>query len=149
MKAWFKNSQAILEKPNIAKFEKSSIIVREADAHKPIAKALQTLDGQVDAQADQISEQLKILIDRAFQIKERRRVSEIVYSFQFGFQPIVQQVYYIYRAAGRMFVSIIGPTEWSTRRKVELTYTATVKLDYDHTWEVLALEEDIFSVSSQ
>jgi hypothetical protein len=134
-----------LEKPNLVKFEKSSIIVSEADMHKPIARALETLDGQADSQADQITEQLKILFDRASMIKEKRRVSKIIYSCQFGFQPIVKHMYYVYRANNRLFVSMIAPTEWSLRSRKSLTYIAQVQLDYDHTWEVMEIAEDIFS----
>ena len=133
-----------MEKPEIVRFERSAALVQVTDSHKPIAKALQTLDGQADAQADQISEQLQILFDRAKRLKEKRRISKIVYSCQFGFQPIVQQTYYMYRAPDRLFVSIIGPTEWSSKRKSTLIYIAQVRLDYDHTWEILDLAEDIF-----
>ena len=138
-----------MENPEIVRFEKSALIVSEFDSHKPIARALQTLDGQADAQADQISEQLQILFDRAKLLKEKRRISKIIYSGQFGFQPIVKQTYYLYRAVDRMFVSMIGPTEWSARHRAGLTYIAQIRLDYDHTWEILDLAEDIFSESNK
>lgn len=134
-----------MKKPGLVKFDKSSAIVSTKDEHKPIARALATLDGQADAQADQISEQLQILLDRATRLKERRRISKIIYSCQFGFQPIVKQVYYLYRAPDRLFVSMIGPTEWSARSRKGLEYIAQVQLDYDHTWEVTDIAEDIFS----
>lgn len=138
-----------MEKPDLVRLERSASLIRPADSHKPAAKALQTLDGQTDAQADQISEQLQILLERAKRLTERRRISKIVYSCEFGFQPIVQQSYYMYRAPDRLFVSMIGPNEWSVKRKRALVYIAQVKLDYDHTWEILDLAEDIFSEHSQ
>lgn len=134
-----------MKKPEIVKFERSSAIVRVSDQHKPIARALQTLDGQADAQADQISEQLEILLERASKLAESRRISKIIYSCQFGFQPIVKHVYYLYRATDRLFVSMIGPAEWSTRSRKSLEYIAQIRLDYDHTWEIMELAEDIFS----
>lgn len=134
-----------MKKPEIVKFERSSAIVSVSDQHKPIARALQTLDGQADAQADQISEQLEILLERASKLAESRRISKIIYSCQFGFQPIVKHVYYLYRATDRLFVSMIGPTEWSARSRKSLEYIAQIRLDYDHTWEIMELAKDIFS----
>ena len=134
-----------MEKPEILRFERSSALISATDSHKPIAKALHTLDGQVDAQADQISEQLKILFERAKLLKEKRRISTIIYSCQFGFRPIVKQVYHVYRAPDRLFVSMIGPTEWSSRSRPAPVYIAKIQLGYDHTWEILDLAEDIFS----
>ena len=134
-----------MKKQEISRLERSAAIVREADQHKPIARALQTLDGQADAQADQISEQLEILFERASKLAERRRVSKIIYACQFGFQPIVKHAYHLYRATDRLFVSMIGPNEWSARSGRSLEYIAKIQLDYDHTWEILELAEDIFS----
>jgi hypothetical protein len=134
-----------LKNPELVKFERSAIIVSETDMHKPIARALQTLDGQADSHATQISEQLEILFERASQLKERRRISKIIYSCQFGFQPIVKHIYHLYRAPDRLFVSMIAPAEWSSRGRKSITYLAKVQLDYDHTWEVMEIAEDIFS----
>jgi hypothetical protein len=48
-------------------------------------------------------------------------------------------IYHLYRRKtnGESLISLIAPHEWG--RKQPYDYMATVKLLYDHTWEILAL----------
>jgi len=40
---------------------------------------------------------------------------------------------------------MIGPTEWSRSQKNHLEYIAKIRLQYDHTWEILNLnKQDYF-----
>jgi hypothetical protein len=121
----------------LIKFDKSASLVTDLNSHKPLSKGLSNLDGQSDLQADQITEQLHILIKRAKELEERKRISKIIYSSEFGFQPVVKSVYHLYQKDSRKFVSMIAPQEWGRKNKNNITFIATIRLDYDHTWEII------------
>ena len=122
----------------------SSEIVKESDGHKPLARALSTLDGQVDAQADQITEQAMILYQRMLTIQENRRKSLIIYASEIGFRPIVMNTYHLYKSGSRQFISMVGPMEWGRRMREQISWIATIKLAYDHTWEIIELNDPDF-----
>ena len=123
---------------NLPAQRKSQEIVSPTDLHKPIAKGLATLDGQVELGAAALTEQYEILYKQAMRIMEKKRISERVYEATFGFEPIVMGEYHLYlRPNGKTFVSMIGPTEWGRSRVAEFMHVSKVRLDYDHTWELL------------
>jgi hypothetical protein len=121
----------------------SSQIVKETDLHKPIARGLFTLDGQTDIQANNIIEQLEVLRKQALAIEEKKRISKIIYQSEIKFEPIVLGIYYLYiRNSSEQFISMIGPLEWGRSQKNSLEYIAKIRLQYDHTWEVLDLNHE-------
>ena len=109
--------------------------------HKPLTRGLTTLEGQLDNSADQIMEQMNILVERARKIQERKRISSKIYSSRIGFEPIVKNIYYLYIKDDGQFISMISPKEWG-RKKFD--YIAQIQLDYDHTWEILELNNKEF-----
>ena len=118
----------------------SSQIVKETDLHKPIARGLFTLDGQIDIQANNIIEQIEVLRRQALAIEEKKRISKIIYQSEIKFEPIVLGIYYLYiRNSSEQFISMIGPNEWGRSQKSLLNFIAKIRLQYDHTWEVLDL----------
>ncbi len=128
---------------------KSSGIVKAEDSHKPIARALDTLDGQSDAQADQIVEQAEILYQRLLALQEKKRKSLLIYASEMGFQPIVMSVYHLYRRGSRQMISMVGPSEWGRKMQSELEWIATIRLAYDHTWEILEVNNPQFFDNSE
>lgn len=125
---------------NLPVHRKSGEIVSSNDLHKPIAKGLATLDGQVELSAAALTEQYETLRRQAQRIIERRRVSSKVYEAQFGFEPIIMGEYNLYlRPSGKTFVSMVGPTEWGRSKSSEFVHVARIKLDYDHTWEIVEM----------
>ena len=109
--------------------------------HQPLTKGLTTLEGQLNNSADQIIEQMNILVERAKKIQERKRISSKIYASKIGFEPIVKNIYYLYIKDDGQFISMISPKEWS-RKKFD--YIAQIQLDYDHTWEILELNNKEF-----
>ena len=67
----------------------SSQIVKEQDLHKPVARGLFTLDGQIDIQANNIIEQIEVLKRQALEIQEKKRISKKIYQSEIKFEPIV------------------------------------------------------------
>ena len=125
-------------------FGNTSVQLDPLKSHKPLSKGMTTLEGQVNNSADQLLEQMEILVKRAKDIQERKRISKIIYASKIGFDPLVKRVYHLYILNGSQFISLIGPNEWG-RKKMD--YIATIQLDYDHTWEVLELnKKDFFNI---
>lgn len=122
----------------------SSIEIDPLRSHKPLSKGLTTLEGQINNSAYQLLEQMEILVKRAKDIQERKRISNIIYSAKIGFEPLVKSVYHLYYLNNEKFISMIGPNEWGRKK---LDYIATIRLDYDHTWEILELnKKDFFNI---
>jgi hypothetical protein len=72
--------------------------------------------------------------------KEKKRISKIIYQSEIKFEPIVLGIYYLYiRNSSEQFISMIGPNEWGRSQKNLLDFIAKIRLQYDHTWEVLDL----------
>lgn len=125
-------------------FKNDPVSIDPLKSHTPLSKGMTTLEGQVVNSAEQLLEQMNILAQRARNIQERKRISKIIYQSRLGFQPIVKNTYYLYILRGEQFISMISPKEWGRKK---LDYIATIKLDYDHTWEILELNiEDYFNI---
>ena len=55
--------------------------------------------------------------------------NELVYSSKFSFEPVVGEIYHLYRdAAGVLFLSLIAPNEWRKE------HVGTFKLNSDKKW---------------
>jgi hypothetical protein len=78
-------------------------------------------------QAEKIMEQANEIFDNVAFTKE-------IYGYGFRFDPIADQVYYIYeRENGERFVSLIAPKEWGKGYTLKHIYSA--KFCIDDTWE--------------
>jgi hypothetical protein len=125
---------------NLINLPKSQEIVKEQDFHKPIARGLFTLDGQIEIQGQNIIEQIEVLKRQAFEIQEKKRISKKIYESEIKFDPIVLGIYYLYIVnETRQFISMIAPNEWGRSLRNKLEYVAEIRLQYDHTWEILEL----------
>lgn len=68
---------------------------------------------------------------------EEFKWNELVYNAKFSFEPVIGEIYYMYRGKDDMeFLSMIAPTEWNQ------IYIATLKLNSDRKWIVLDKSED-------
>ncbi len=55
--------------------------------------------------------------------------NELVYNAKFSFEPVVGEVYHLYRSKdGSYFLSLIGPNEWNRE------HVGTFKLNSDKKW---------------
>ena len=125
-------------------FKNDPINIDPLKSHKPLSKGMTTLEGQIINSADQLLEQMNILAKRAKDIQERKRISMIIYNSKIGFQPIVKNTYHLYIINNEKVISMIAPNEWG-RKKFD--FIATIRLDYDHTWEILDLNiKDYFNI---
>lgn len=65
--------------------------------------------------------------------------NELVYSSRFSFEPVIGEVYYLYRGDdGINFLSLISPNEWNKE------HIGSFKLNSDKKWIVLHKNDIIF-----
>ena len=65
--------------------------------------------------------------------------NELVYNSKFSFEPVIGEIYHLYRAEnGSDFLSLIGPQEWNKE------HIGTFKLNSDKKWIFLNKKETIF-----
>jgi hypothetical protein len=66
--------------------------------------------------------------------------NELVYNSRFSFEPVIGEVYHLYRGDdGINFLSLISPNEWNKE------HIGTFKLNSDKKWIVLHKNDIIFS----
>jgi len=131
----------------LQKVNQGSIAVKKEDLHKPIAKGLVALEGQIDISANNILEQYEILKKQALAIQEKKRISTRIYEAEMKFEPIILGTYYLYKwDSEKTFISMIAPNEWGRSMKKKIDFVATIKLDYDHTWQILELNDTEFFI---
>jgi hypothetical protein len=65
-------------------------------------------------------------------LMEEYEWNELVYNSKFSFEPVIGEIYHLYRdAAGMNFLSLIGPQEWNKE------HIGTFKLNSDKKWILL------------
>ena len=65
-------------------------------------------------------------------LMEEYEWNELVYNSKFSFEPVIGEIYHLYRdAAGLNFLSLIGPQEWNKE------HIGTFKLNSEKKWILL------------
>lgn len=65
-------------------------------------------------------------------LMEEYEWNELVYSAKFSFEPVIGEIYHLYRDANAVnFLSLIGPQEWNRE------HIGTFKLNSDKKWILL------------
>lgn len=74
------------------------------------------------------------------QLMEEYEWNELVYSAKFSFEPVIGEIYHLYRdAAGINFLSLISPQEWNRE------HIGTFKLNSDKKWiHLKSVDQTIF-----
>lgn len=118
-----------------------SVAIRPEDMGREKGNAVTAMYEQTDRQMQQLREQMETLVAQAKALQQRKQISEEIYAATVSFRPVMGHTYHLYRRKnnGESLISLIAPHEWG--RKKPYDYIATVKLLYDHTWEILALGE--------
>lgn len=101
------------------------------------SKAMEAMKEQTQDQLSMLFEQMKLLAKQAQEIKDRVDVSQLIYSAEMKFEPVLGKIYYLYqKKSGGNIISLIGPHEWGQNPSFEKVI-AKVSLLHDHTWKVL------------
>ncbi len=120
-----------------------SPVVRPEDAGRAKGKSLMAMYQQTDLQLAQVYKQIELMLAQAQAIRNRRLISERIYSAHFPSEPVVGQTYYLYRRDENSdVVSLIAPHEWGRSYRYQ-AYIATIRLMADRTWEIVEEGEEI------
>lgn len=115
----------------------SSAEIKPLDETKLKNRQMLAMEQQTNMQLEQISQQIKLLLESAQKIKKRKDVSEKIYQSEIRFEPLVNHIYYLYkRDNGNYLLSLISPNEWG-QSKITFSYESTIRLLADYTWEIL------------
>lgn len=114
-----------------------SALIKPEDQGKIKGRALSAMEYQTDMQLNQIYEQMHLLAEQAKKLSDRKKISELIYTAEMRFEPLINHTYYLYKKEnGIHLLSLVAPSQWGKSGSV-LSYLATIKLLADHTWEVL------------
>jgi Protein of unknown function (DUF2452) len=110
-------------------------VIRPEDKGRIKGNAMMAMYEQTDRQMQQLKDQMETLMEQAKALQKRKEISEVIYEATINFRPVVGHTYHLYEKKDLSYtISLIAPEEWG---KCPYVYIATVKLLYDHTWEVL------------
>lgn len=100
-------------------------------------QAREAMVEQTEEQLGLIYEQMKTLARQVQDIKKRVYISDLIYSVDIPFNPVIGKIYYLYEDNNeKRFLSLISPLEWG-KRMDEQTFIAEIRLNADHTWKII------------
>ena len=132
------NPEKVAENPGLLPYAHTagSAVIKPEDMGKAKGRAVLAMRQQTDRQMNQLYEQMEVLAKQAKLLSERKEISERIYDAAMGFEPIINQTYYLYeKEDGTDLLSLVSPEEWGRSFKYS-RYLAKVLLLADHTWEV-------------
>lgn len=135
----------ITENPNSLEYghHLGSAVVKPEDQGKLKGRAMSAMEHQTDMQLGQIYEQMQLLADQAKKLQERKVISEVIYTAEMRFEPLINHIYHLYERENKSYLlSLIAPDQWGRSRK-SFEYVATVRLLADHTWDIIEKNGDI------
>ena len=135
----------ITETPSILPYAHTigAPVIKPVDKGKVKGRAMAAMNQQVESQMSQLYEQMQLLAEQANKLQDRVAISNRIYDAEINFQPLISHIYHLYKreVSGVYVLSMIGPKEWGRSEPIG-TFTATVKLLADHTWDILIGDKD-------
>lgn len=138
------NPEKVAQQPGLLPYAHTagSAVIKPEDMGKVKGRSVLAMRQQTDRQMNQLYEQMETLAKQAQKLAERKAISERIYDAAMGFEPIINEVYYLYeKEDGSDLLSLVAPSEWGRSFKYS-RYLAKVTLLADHTWEVEYHSED-------
>ncbi len=137
------NKDKVAENPGLLPYAHTAggAIVRPEDMGKVKGRSVLAMRQQTDRQMNQLYEQMEVLARQAKLLAQRKEISERIYDAAMGFEPIINETYYMYeRDTGEDLLSLVAPNEWGRSFKYS-RFLAKCLLLADHTWDVDYNEE--------
>ncbi len=132
------NPDKVAENPGLMAYAHSvgGAVIKPEDIGKVKGKAVLAMRQQTERQLGQIYQQMATLAQQAKELRQRVDVSERIYAAHMNFEPVLNEVYYVYeKEDGSDVLSMIAPGEWGRSYKYS-RYIAKVTMLADHTWHV-------------
>ncbi len=133
------NPDKVAENPGLMAYAHSAggAIIKPDDMGKVKGKAVLAMHQQSERQLNQVYQQMAILAQQAKELRQRVEVSERIYRVNMGFDPILNETYYVYeKEDGTDVLSMVAPNEWGRSYKFS-RFVAKVTMLADHTWDVV------------
>jgi hypothetical protein len=133
------NPDKVAENPGLMAYAHSAggAIIKPDDMGKVKGKAVLAMHQQSERQLNQVYQQMAILAQQAKELRQRVEVSERIYRVNMGFDPILNETYYVYeKEDGKDVLSMVAPDEWGRSYKFS-RFVAKVTMLADHTWDVV------------
>lgn len=134
-----KEREKITDLPGLIEYahHAGSAIIKPEDKGRIKGTAVAAMHDQTDRQFRQLYEQMQTLIEQAKYLKSRVEVSERIYQASVPFQPVIGQIYFLYKKKDQTdLLSMVSPKEWGKSFPYE-SFEAEVRLMSDHTWEIV------------
>jgi len=138
------NPDKVAENPGLMAYAHSvgGAVIKPLDLGKAKGKAVLAMRQQTERQLNQLYQQMAVLAQQAKDLRNRVEVSERIYGAQMNFEPVLNEIYYVYeREDGKDVLSMVAPQEWGRSYKFS-RYIAKVIMLADHTWHVEYNEEE-------
>ena len=132
------NKDKVTENPGLLPYAHTAggAIIRPDDMGKVKGRSVLAMRQQTDRQMNQLYEQMEVLARQAKLITQRKEMSERIYDAAMGFEPIINETYYMYeKDTGTDLLSLVAPNEWGRSFKYS-RFLAKCLLLADHTWDV-------------
>lgn len=113
-----------------------SVPIKPEDKGQIKTNAVEAMHHYAQQEMDLLRKQADLIMQQVRDIEERLKISEQIYKSDLRFVPVVNQVYHLYKKDDYFTLSLIGPSEWGSK-KTELQYVASVRLLGDHSWQLL------------
>ena len=137
------NKDKVAENPGLLPYAHTAggAVIKPEDMGKVKGRSIVAMRQQTDRQMNQLYEQMEVLARQATAIAQRKEISERIYEASMGFEPIINQTYYLYeKENGTDLLSLVAPHEWGRAFKYS-RFLASCLLLADHTWDVTYNEE--------
>ena len=137
------NKDKVAENPGLLPYAHTAggAVIRPEDMGKSKGRSITAMRQQTDRQMNQLYEQMEVLARQAKLIAQRKEISERIYDAAMGFEPIINETYYMYeKDTGKDLLSLVAPQEWGKSFKYS-RFLAKCLLLADHTWDVEFNEE--------
>ena len=132
------NKDKVAENPGLLPYAHTAggAIIRPDDMGKVKGRSVLAMRQQTDRQMNQLYEQMEVLARQAKLLTQRKEMSERIYDAAMGFEPIINETYYMYeKDTGTDLLSLVAPNEWGRSFKYS-RFLAKCLLLADHTWDV-------------
>jgi hypothetical protein len=132
------NKDKVAENPGLLPYAHTAggAVIKPEDMGKVKGRSVLAMRQQTDRQMNQLYEQMEVLARQAKLLAQRKEISERIYDAAMGFEPIINETYYMYeRDTGEDLLSLVAPNEWGRSFKYS-RFLAKCLLLADHTWDV-------------
>ena len=132
------NKDKVAENPGLLPYAHTAggAVIKPEDMGKVKGRSVLAMRQQTDRQMNQLYEQMEVLARQAKLLAQRKEISERIYDAAMGFEPIINETYYMYeKDTGTDLLSLVAPNEWGRSFKYS-RFLAKCLLLAVHTWDV-------------